>query len=483
MDYISTRDAAARPATFTDILLGGLAPDGGLYLPAVYPRITPELLDAWRGLLAEKGYAALAAEVIKLFVDDIPAAQIDKIAARAYRTPAFSTEEIVPVSALGDELYLAHLSEGPTAAFKDMAMQLLGELFEYELGRRGEEINILGATSGDTGSSAEYAMRGRDNIRVFMLTPAGRMTPFQQAQMFGLDEPNVFNIALDGVFDDCQDVVKEVSADAAFKAKYSIGAVNSINWARLLAQIVYYISTYLRVTQDNSERLSFCVPTGNFGDICAGHVAKQMGLPVDKLIVATNENDVLHEFFTTGHYRPRSAAETLATSSPSMDISRASNFERFVFDVLGRDAHLTADLFAVKAKNGGFSLEEEAEPGTLERIREEFGFLSGSSAHADRVATIADVERAYGVVIDPHTADGVHVARAVAQQVESPIVVLETALPVKFADTIREALGRDPEVPERFAAVLDAQRHVTDLPNDAEAVKDFIATTINSTTV
>ena len=258
MDYISTRDTSATAYSFTDILLTGLSPEGGLFMPAVYPTITPQLLDEWRTLLAEQGYAALVAEILKLYVDDIPASDLEEIAARAYRTPVFADEEIVPVTPLGEGLHIAHLSEGPTAAFKDMAMQLLGELFEYELGRRGEEINILGATSGDTGSSAEYAMRGRDNIRVFMLTPAGRMTPFQQAQMFGLDDPNIFNIALDGVFDDCQDVVKEVNADPAFKAKYSIGAVNSINFARLLAQVVYYVSSYLKVTESNEEKVSFC---------------------------------------------------------------------------------------------------------------------------------------------------------------------------------------------------------------------------------
>lgn len=483
VDYISTRDAGAAPAKFTDILLSGLAPDGGLYLPAVYPRVTPELLDAWRALLADKGYSALAAEIVKLFVDDIPAEQIEQITARAYRTPVFSTDEIVPVTKLDNALYIAHLSEGPTAAFKDIAMQLLGELFEFELGRRGEEINILGATSGDTGSSAEYAMRGRDNIRVFMLTPAGRMTAFQQAQMFGLDDPNIFNIALDGVFDDCQDVVKEVSSDAAFKAKYRIGAVNSINWARLLAQTVYYFSTYLRVTESNEEKVSFCVPTGNFGDICAGHVAKQMGLPIDKLIVATNENDVLHEFFTGGDYRPRSAAETHATSSPSMDISRASNFERFVFDATGRNPRLTAELFAVKSKQGGFSAEELGDPEALERIRGDYGFLSGRSTHADRVATIAQVRDTYGYLLDPHTADGMFVARGLADQVETPIVVLETALPVKFSETIEEATGAAPEVPERFAHVMDAGRHVVDLPNDADRVKDYIVTCIENTEV
>ena len=282
---------------------------------------------------------------------------------------------------------MGHLSEGPTAAFKDMAMQMLGELFEYELARRGETLNILGATSGDTGSSAEYAMRGRKGIRVFMLTPAGRMTPFQQAQMFGLEDPNIFNIALDGVFDDCQDVVKAVSSDASFKAEHRIGAVNSINWARLMAQVVYYINCYLKVTTENTEKVSFSVPTGNFGDICAGYIARQMGLPIDRLIVATNENDVLDEFFRTGNYRPRPSAQTYKTSSPSMDISRASNFERFVFDLLGRDAARTADLFGTKVKEGGFSVDQE----TLARAVEEYGFLSASSTHADRLATIQDL--------------------------------------------------------------------------------------------
>ena len=483
MDYISTRDASAQPRSFTDILLTGLSPDGGLFMPAVYPSITPDLLNEWRELLLHDGYAALAAEVLKLYVDDIPEADLEAIARRAYRTPVFADEEIVPVTRLNDTLHIGHLSEGPTAAFKDMAMQLLGELFEYELARRGEELNILGATSGDTGSSAEYAMRGRDGIRVFMLTPAGRMTPFQQAQMFGLDDPNIFNIALDGVFDNCQDVVKAVSADAAFKSKYSIGAVNSINFARLLAQVVYYIATYLKVTESNDERVSFCVPTGNFGNVCAGHIAKQMGLPIDRLIVATNENDVLHDFFANGEYRPRSAAETHATSSPSMDISKASNFERMLFDATLRNSDLTAELFANKVKNGGFSASDLGGPEVMERIRGEFGFASGTSTHADRVATIKRVSDEFGVLVDPHTADGVYVAEQLAGEVDTPIVVLETALPVKFADTIAEAIGEAPEVPERFADIMDAERHVTDLPNDAEAVKAFIAEAIEDTNV
>ncbi len=470
--YISTRDNTQTKAKFSDILLGGLAPDGGLYLPAEYPQLNDAQLSHWRELLRTEGYAALAGEVLQLFIDDIPAEDLKAMAKRAYTYPKFDNEEIVPVTKLNEQLYIGHLSYGPTAAFKDMAMQLLGELFEYELNRRGEKLNILGATSGDTGSAAEYAMRGRAGIKVFMLTPKGRMTPFQQAQMFGLDDPNIFNIALDGVFDDCQDVVKAVSADAEFKAKHRIGAVNSINWARLLAQVVYYISIWLKLTERNDQQISFSVPTGNFGDICAGHVAKQMGLPIDRLIVATNENDVLDEFFRTGEYRVRSSVDTFETSSPSMDISKASNFERFVFDLLDRDPNRITDLFGTQVAQGGFSLA--GDPG-MARATKDYGFLSGRSTHADRVATIGKCHADYGVLIDPHTADGVKVASDWADHVLTPIVCLETALPVKFAETITEAIGSEPEVPTRFAEILAAPRHITDLPNDVETVKQFIA--------
>ena len=472
MHYISTRDNTQTKAKFSDILLGGLAPDGGLYLPEEYPQISDETLDQWRSILAEQGYAALAAEVLQLFIDDIPAADLKAIAERAYTTEKFAHEEIVPLTKLDDKLYIGHLSEGPTAAFKDMAMQLLGELFEYELKRRGEKLNILGATSGDTGSAAEYAMRGREGIKVFMLTPKGRMTPFQQAQMFGLADPNIFNIALDGVFDDCQDVVKAVSADADFKADNRIGAVNSINWARLLAQVVYYISCWLKVTNSNDQKVSFAVPTGNFGDICAGHIAKQLGLPIDRLIVATNENDVLDEFFRTGEYRVRAASDTYETSSPSMDISKASNFERFVFDLLERDADRIAELFGEQVAQGGFSLAGDPR---FTRAAADYGFLSGRSTHADRVATINECYTKYGVLIDPHTADGVKVARDWADHVLSPIVCLETALPVKFAETITEAIGQVPKVPARFAEIMSADRHVVDLPNDIDVVKAYIS--------
>ena len=471
MQYISTRDTGATPASFTDILLGGLAPDGGLYLPVEYPQLTDATLTHWRQVLNTEGYHALAAEVLQLFVDDIPAEDLKAITARAYSYPKFASEDIVPVTELEPGLLIGHLSEGPTAAFKDMAMQLLGELFEYELARRGEHLTIVGATSGDTGSSAEYAMRGRTGIKVFMLTPAGRMTPFQQAQMFGLDDENIINIALDGVFDDCQDVVKAISADAAFKAEHRIGAVNSINWARLMAQVIYYVSSWIRATETIDQKVSFCVPTGNFGDICAGHIARQMGLPIDRLIVATNENDVLDEFFRTGDYRVRSSADTYETSSPSMDISRASNFERFVFDLLGRDAERIADLFGIKVRQGGFSLSDDP---AFADAADRYGFASGKSTHADRVATIREVNEKLGVLLDPHTADGVKVARSLAPEIDTPIICLETALPVKFAETIAEATGSEPEIPARFEGIMEAERHVLDLPNDAEAVKALI---------
>lgn len=474
MRYLSTRDpSGAATLSFCDILLAGLAPDGGLYLPERYPQVDAETLAFWRTLLHEHGYAALAHAVLSLYIDDIPSEDLADICARAYTKEKFLSEQITPVTRLSDSLFIGHLSNGPTAAFKDMAMQLLGELFEYELARRGRTMAILGATSGDTGSSAEYAMLGKEGIRVFMLSPAGRMTPFQQAQMYGLDDPAIVNLAVDGVFDDCQDIVKKVNSDLEFKELHRLGAVNSINWARLLAQVVYYVACWIRATQDDTQKVSFSVPTGNFGDICAGHVARCMGVPIDALVLATNENDVLDEFFRTGVYRVRRGAETHETSSPSMDISKASNFERFVFDLLGRDGARTAELFGSLSDGEGFDLSQDP---VFEQAGGRYGFVSGRSTHADRVSTIAATDSQFGIVIDPHTADAMKVAREVieAGAVTTPIVVLETALPVKFAATIREALGRDPQMPKAFAHLEHAGRHVIDVPNDPEAVKAIV---------
>jgi len=470
MKYISTRgDSTLRG--FSDILLEGLAPDGGLYLPTHYPQVDAATLARWRGL----SYADLAFEILSLYIADIPAADLKRLVHATYTEQVFGTPEITPLKPLknlGDGLYLQALSNGPTLAFKDMAMQLLGHLFEYELGRRGETLNILGATSGDTGSAAEYAMRGKTGVNVFMLSPHGRMSPFQQAQMFSLQDANIHNLAVEGVFDDCQDIVKAVSNDLEFKRRHKIGTVNSINWARLLAQVVYYFAGYFQATKTNDERVSFAVPSGNFGNICAGHVARMMGLPIHRLVLATNENDVLDEFFRTGTYRVRGSAETFETSSPSMDISKASNFERFVFDLLGRDAARTRELFADGVgKQGGFTLSAE------EHARcAGFGFVSGRSTHADRLATIAATWRETGVLVDTHTADGLKVARE-HRDAGVPMLVLETALPAKFAATITEALGADAPVPPRPAALAGLEalpRRFTVVPPDAAAVQAFI---------
>ncbi len=465
MNYISTRGDRS-PRGFCDILLEGLAPDGGLYLPAHYPQVDGATLTRWRGL----DYADLAFEVLTLFIDDIPRADLHTMVHAIYTAEVFGTPEITPLTPLEAGVVLQGLSNGPTLAFKDMAMQLLGHLFEYELGRRSQELNILGATSGDTGSAAEYAMRGRRGVRVFMLSPKDRMSPFQQAQMFSLQDPNIHNLVVDGVFDDCQDIVKAVSNDLAFKRTHHIGTVNSINWARLLAQVVYYVAGYLRATQTNNERVDFTVPSGNFGNVCAGHVARMMGVPIRKLVVATNENNVLDEFFRTGSYAVRGAAQTHETSSPSMDISKASNFERFAFDLLGRDAERTQELFGEQvARRGGFTLDADE----FARVAD-FGFVSGSSTHADRIATIRDTEKRFGVTIDPHTADGVKVAREHSTP-GTPMLVLETALPVKFSATTREALGSEPARPAALVGIEDLPKRFAAIPASTDAVKAFIA--------
>ncbi len=458
MRYVSTRgDTTER--RFCDILLEGLAPDGGLYLPVSYPQVDAATLNRWRAL----PYADLAFEILSLYIDDIPADDLRAICRRVYSKAIFGTDAITPLKPLADGISLVALSNGPTLAFKDMAMQLLGALFEYELSRRGEHLNILGATSGDTGSAAEHAMRGKRGIRVFMLSPHGRMSPFQQAQMFSLQDENIHNLALEGVFDDCQDIVKAVGNDLAFKRAHRIGTVNSINWARLMAQVVYYFAAYL---QSRADTVDVAVPSGNFGNICAGHVARMMGLAVGRLVCATNENDVLDEFFRTGIYRPRSSAQTHETSSPSMDISKASNFERFVFDLLSRDGARVKQLFAQPS----FALA----PHEHARIAE-FGFVSGRSTHADRIATIRSTWQRSQTMIDTHTADGVKVARE-HQRAGVPMLVLETALPAKFAATIVEALGCEPDRPPGFEGIEALPKRFTVLPADANAVKRYIET-------
>ena len=472
MKYISTRGNAPGRG-FSEILLEGLAPDGGLYLPERYPQVDAATLARWRGLT----YPEVAFELLSLYIDDIPPADLRALVERTYTAEVFGDARITPLVPLDEGVFLERLSNGPTLAFKDVAMQLLGNLFEYELARRGQTLNVLGATSGDTGSAAEYALRGKRGVQVFMLSPLGRMSPFQQAQMYSLQDPNIHNLAIRGVFDDCQDIVKAVSGDLAFKRRHRIGTVNSINWARLLAQVVYYFVGYLQAlparaagSRAASAEASFAVPSGNFGNICAGHVARMMGLPIRRLVLATNENNVLDEFFRTGTYRVRRADETHETSSPSMDISKASNFERFVYDLVGRDPQRVRELFeGGVGRSGAFTLtaDEFARVGR-------FGYSSGASTHADRLATIADTHRRFGRVIDTHTADGLKVARAHIEP-GVPMIVLETALAAKFSAAIVEAIGVEPPRPPRLAGLEALPRRFEVMDADAEAVKRHIA--------
>ena len=469
MRYISTRGAAPKQS-FLQILLGGLAPDGGLYLPETYPQIGLDELKQWQAF----NYRELAFALLSKFVTDIPADDLRACIDRTYTAqvycntrPGENAEDIAPVRTLEPGLHILALSNGPTLAFKDMAMQLLGNLFEYALAKNHDTINILGATSGDTGSAAEYAMRGKRGVRVFMLSPHGKMSAFQRAQMYSLQDPNIFNLALRGTFDDCQDIVKAVSNDLAFKAQYKIGAVNSINWARVLAQIVYYFKAYFAVVKQVGDPVSFAVPSGNFGNVCAGHIARSIGLPIKQLIVATNENDVLDEFFKTGRYAPR--GQTRHTSSPSMDISKASNFERMIFDAVGRDASEIQTLWAKVEQGLGFELSEAA------RVQvKAFGFVSGVSSHADRMQTIRTVYQRYGQILDTHTADGYKVG-CEYREAGVPLICLETALPAKFEEAIREALGRDPERPRGLENIESLPQRVEILDRDVAAVKRYIA--------
>jgi len=467
MHYVSTRGLAKRQA-FTEIVLEGLAPDGGLFVPEVLPRLSAEELAAMRGM----SYPQLAFTILSKFADDIPAGDLKGLIEKTYTKAVFGSDDITPVKKLEPGLFLLGLSNGPSLAFKDMALQLIGNLFEYVLEKHGKRLNVVGATSGDTGSSAEYALRGIKNLRVFMLSPHGRMSAFQTAQMYSLQDANIFNIAVRGVFDDCQDIVKALSGDFGFKAKHRIGAVNSINWARIAAQAVYYFKAYFAVTRADAEPVSFAVPTGNFGNVYAGHVARQMGLPIRKLIVATNENDVLDEFFRTGRYRVRKASEVKATSSPSMDISKSSNFERYVFDLVGRDGAKLRGLWEKLEREGVLDL---AGTEYFSHVADT-GFVSGSSTHATRIATIRRVWKDYGVMIDPHTADGVKVG---LERRESgvPLVCMQTAQPAKFAETIREALGREPERPAGFENLEKLPQRVEVMDADVGQVKHYIAAT------
>jgi threonine synthase len=460
MRYVSTR-GGAKPQPFTEILLEGLAPDGGLFVPEEFPKLSPADLSAMRRM----SYAELAFTILSKFADDILAGDLKRLVDKTYTKEIFGSEDITPAKKLEQGLYLLGLSNGPSLAFKDIALQLVGNLFEYALEKYGKRLNVVGATSGDTGSSAEYALRGKKNVQVFMLSPQGRMSAFQAAQMYSLQDANIFYIAVRAVFDDCQDIVKAISGDFAFKARHRIGVVNSINWARVAAQVVYYFKACFAV----GGEVSFAVPSGNFGNVYAGHVARQMGLPIRKLIVATNENNVLDEFFRTGRYRVRKADEVKATSSPSMDISKSSNFERYAYDLVGRDPFRLKSLWTELDANGVFALA-----GTeIFRHVADTGFVSGSSTHADRLATIRRVWKDYGVMVDPHTADGIKVGLEHREE-GVPLVCMETAQPTKFAEIIREALGREPSRPAGFENLEKLPQRFEIMDADVGQIKHYI---------
>jgi len=457
MRYRSTR-GKVRDISFKDAVMMGLADDGGLLLPESIPALTPGDIDA----LCKLAYPELAFQVLSYYTEGIPSADLKDIIDRSYAT--FLHPETTPV-VHKDGVYILELFHGPTLAFKDVALQLLGNLFEYLLAERNERMNILGATSGDTGSAAIYGVRGKKNINIFILHPHGRVSPIQELQMTPVTDPNVFNLAIKGTFDDGQRIVKEVFGDLDFKSRYALGAVNSINWARVLAQVVYYFYAYGQVRRDTGCReIYFSVPTGNFGDIFAGYIAKRMGLPIKKLILATNENNILTRFINEGDYSIDTVVET---PSPSMDIQLASNFERYLFYLFDQDAEKVAAAMEEFARNGRLTFTDE------ERARVADDFRSLSVDNAQTITTIRDFHASTGYVLDPHTAVGVKVGREL-QGGDAPVVCLATAHPAKFADAVREAIGEDPERPPSIEGIESRDKCCEVVDAKAEVIKDFL---------
>ena len=464
MRYVSTRGDAP-VLDFGDVLLEGLAADGGLYVPDELPTISAsDLAD-----FAELEYHEVATRVLAPFV--APSLRPDDLAPLvedAYST--FTHSDVVPLSELAGGEHLVELFWGPTLSFKDVALQLLGKLFEHELARRGSFMTVVGATSGDTGSAAIEACRDRAGIELVMLHPAGRVTEIQRRQMTTVDSPNIHNVAIDGTFDDCQDLVKALFADRPFRERMRLGAVNSINWARVAAQTVYYVTTAARLGAPD-QAVSFCVPTGNFGNVLAGDVARRMGLPIDRLMVATNHNDILTRTFRTGEM---SINEVRPSTSPAMDIQVSSNFERLLFDLGGRHGHaLAADMARFRTED---SLALTAD--VMDGLRA--GFDAGSATEEEVAATIAALSAADDRLIDPHTAVALAVARrdAPAGGWTTPIAVMSTAHPAKFGEAVLEATGRQPDLPPALARLADHDEHVTALPNDFAALRDFVTSAV-----
>jgi threonine synthase len=460
MRYISTR-GGIQPIPFKDAVMMGLATDGGLLLPESYPHISGEMLESWRGL----SYPQLAFQVISPFVGDIPADVLKELIDRSYAT--FTHPEVTPVVP-HDGVYILELFHGVTLAFKDVALQFLGNLFEQILAERGERINIVGATSGDTGSAAIHGVRGKKGITIFILHPHGKTSPVQALQMTTVTDANVHNIAIHGTFDDCQNMVKALFNDLEFKEKYSLGAVNSINWARVLAQVVYYFWAWLRVTDSGPKAVSFSVPTGNFGDIFAGYVAARMGLPVEKLLLATNENNILTRFINLGDY---SLSGVVATVSPSMDIQLASNFERYLYHLYQERPEKVRAAFAELREKGRISFSETE----MRQVRADF--CSVSVNQAKTLETIASFYRETGYLLDPHTAVGVSAARELLPA-DTARVCLATAHPAKFGEAVEKATGSQAPVPKAIAALTGMPTRCAEMDADLEQVREFIVARI-----
>jgi len=461
MRYISTR-GGIQPIAFKDAVMMGLASDGGLLLPQSYPTVSSEQLDAWRSL----SYPELAFEIISLFVDDIPLEELKTIIDRSYAT--FTHPEVTPV-VQKDGVYILELFHGVTLAFKDVALQFLGNLFEYILAERGEKLNIIGATSGDTGSAAIHGVRGKKGITIFILHPHGKTSAVQALQMTSVTDANVHNIAVHGTFDDCQDIVKALFGDLQFKEKYSLGAVNSINWARVLAQVVYYYYAWLKVTAEGGKPVHFSVPTGNFGDIFAGYVAKRMGLPIGALLLATNENNILTRFVNNGDY---SLGKVVATASPSMDIQIASNFERYLYHLFENDPLRVNKAFVELKEYGRISFT------STEMLKVRADFCSSSVNQSETLETIRSFHNETGYLLDPHTAVGVKAALKTLP-VDSAKICLATAHPAKFGETVEKALGKAISPPEAVKELEGKPTRCELMDADLKKVREFIVAHID----
>ncbi len=455
MHYVSTRGKSER-LTFADAVLTGLARDGGLLLPESIPDVG-DRLEAWSTL----SYVELAIEVIGLFCD-LPRVDVEDLVRRSYAT--FDADDVVPLVPVGDG-YIMELFHGPTLAFKDVALQFLGNLFEYLLEQSGQELNIVAATSGDTGSAAIQGVRGKERIRIFVMHPKGRTSRTQELQMTTVLDENVRNLAVAGTFDDCQGMLKEIFSDLEFKDAYALGAVNSINWARVLAQVVYYVYGSLRVTRERGvDAVQFTVPTGNFGNIFAGYVARRMGLPISRLVLATNENNILERFFSTGEYR---LGDVVPTCSPSMDIQVASNFERYLYYRANGDTEQVCAWMESFRQNGVLRVERGPD-GSIDP-----NIVTGCG---DRQATLETIRRVYetnGYLLDPHTAVGVSVSEAF-QDRDRPMICLATAHPAKFREAIAESLGEDVARHPALDALEGRPSRCEALPADAAALKRYL---------